>query len=754
MSLQLTEKARIAAGLNNLTPNLVLEIDGVAEKFGAVTILKLIRIGDPGLLIDGSWVIGGSSELENQLTCVTFEGSSTTINQKLDIDKGSGASVSQMAVALVDIDERITKLITPGEVVTDILARKCTVWLGLGSTNFPDDYIRQFRGIVDQVQSLPGKITLQLSHPDQKKRQEIFIKAESQLNGAIGPSDTTINLVNASGFFDRILGPDGTYDSSIEYGIRVNDEVIFYTGITGNQLTGCTRGQLGTLANSHADQDDVDAFIRIQGNVIDLALKLMLSGWNGPYESSVTVDHFNLLGDLSSVPNSIFFQNVDVADVYGVIVGDYISTTGATNGANNVTLKQVIDVVKTGEGSYVVVDDVAFVTEPTTSALIDFRSQYDTFNPNCGMGLHNNEVDISEHERLKRFFLSSFEYDFCIRDNINAKDFLEQQIYFPAALYSLPRKSKASVGYHIGPLPGSDIITLDTSNVVNASKLNISRGINRNLYNTIIYQYEERILVEDKFARGRVTVDAGSLSQIPVGTKALVIPAKGIRSVLSGANIALSASNRRLKRYKLAAEYIEGLQVTFGSAMSVEIGDILLIDFASLKISDTKNATRNGEPRLFEVYNKSLDIRTGKPVYSVVDTAYSTATRYCLMSPSSRLDTGTTSTTLRLKVTGNSIFGNNEGRKWSRYIGATVRVRSDDFIARNDTSTIQSVSGNTLILSSALSFTPSVDDTLTLVKYVELPNDKVSERIKLIYGFTVPGAGPNFVDGSMAYQLI
>lgn len=755
MSLELTEKARLASESNNLTPNLVFDIEGVTDKYGAIPILKLIRIGDPGLLIGDDWVIGGSSLLEDQVTAVTFDGSSTTINQKLDIDKGSGSSVSQMAIALVDIDEEITRLISPGEIVDDVLGRKCTVWLGFGQTNFPDDYIRVFRGIIDEVSALPGKITFQLSHPDQKKRQEIFIKGESKLNGAIGSGDATITVDSTSSFFAPITGPDGLEDSSIQYGFRIDDEIVFYTGISGNQFTGCTRGALNTLAVAHSDDTDVEAFIRITGNAIDLALKILLSGWNGPYEENLALTNFNLLGDLSSVPNSIFFFGVDVSDQYGVIAGDYITTTGATAGANNVTLKQISEVVKTDDGSYIVVDDVTFVDETTSSAVIDFRSQYDTFNPNCGMALHNNEVDIAQHESIKRMFLSSLEYDFYIRDSIKAKDFLEQQIYFPAAAYSLPRKSRASVGFHIGPVPGSDIQVLDKTTVVNASKLAIRRAVNRNLYNTIIYQYEERTLEEDKYARGRTTIDFSSRTQIPVGSKALVIPAKGIREVLSGASQATSLSNRRLKRYKYAAEFIEGVQVTFGSSVSVEIGDIVLVDLADLKIADTKNATRAGQPRLFEVYNKTLDIRTGKPVYSLVDTGYSTVSRYSKMSPASRIDTGSTSTLLRLKIGANSIFGSNEGKKWSRYLGASVRVRSDDFTTRNDTSTILSVSGNTVTLASALSFTPSVDDTLTFVNYNEMPDNKVSQIIKLNYGFMVPGAGPTFPsDGSPAYQML
>lgn len=288
MSLDLTSNARRATQRSNLTPNLVLEIDGVETKYGAIPILAFIRIGDPDLFIGNDWEIGGTRPIQNQNDLVTFEGTTTTIQQKLDIDKASGTSVSQMAVALVDIGGEITQLTTPGEIVDDVLGRKAIVWLGFGDISFPQDYVIIFRGIIDDVKSDVGKITLQISHPDQLKRQDIFVKASSVLDGSINDSQTTIDLADASQFMYPILGPDNTYDSSISYGVRIEDEVIFYTGITGNQLTGCTRGALFTTADSHDDESAVDAFVRLTGNSIDLALKVMLSGWNGYYLEDFT----------------------------------------------------------------------------------------------------------------------------------------------------------------------------------------------------------------------------------------------------------------------------------------------------------------------------------------------------------------------------------------------------------------------------------------------------------------------------------
>ena len=60
------------------------------------------------------------------------------------------------------------------------------------------------------------------------------------LNGDITNSATTITLTSASGF-------------SVSGTVRIGDELITYTGISTNDLTGCTRGTNSTTAAAHVD---------------------------------------------------------------------------------------------------------------------------------------------------------------------------------------------------------------------------------------------------------------------------------------------------------------------------------------------------------------------------------------------------------------------------------------------------------------------------------------------------------------------
>jgi hypothetical protein len=67
------------------------------------------------------------------------------------------------------------------------------------------------------------------------------------LDGAINSAVTTITLTSVTGFPTTGV-------------VKIDNELISYTGITSNNLTGCTRGVNGTAAASHSDLAGVEAF--------------------------------------------------------------------------------------------------------------------------------------------------------------------------------------------------------------------------------------------------------------------------------------------------------------------------------------------------------------------------------------------------------------------------------------------------------------------------------------------------------------
>ena len=87
-----------------------------------------------------------------------------------------------------------------------------------------------------------------------------YLKLESLTNNresttlaaAVGYDDTTLTVT-----FD--LGKDifGTYEFPEKYGLlKINDEIILYTGKTTNSFTGCIRGFSGVTSYTHLDVND------------------------------------------------------------------------------------------------------------------------------------------------------------------------------------------------------------------------------------------------------------------------------------------------------------------------------------------------------------------------------------------------------------------------------------------------------------------------------------------------------------------
>lgn len=754
MAQELTQTALNASSQVNIEPNIVLEIEGYDVYYGGVAIQEVLRFGNEGLNFgDPGIVFGGYNDISEseQSSLISFKGGTTTsIRQQLNLDKGTGDSISSMRIALVDKDEEITRdLLTPDENLTppkDILGRRAKIWLGFNNTAFKDDYVVIFRGNIDSVESKAGLVLLNINHPDSKKKGVLFTPADTKLNGSINDSVTTITVDDTTDFYAATyIGPSGVQDTTFEYLLRIDDEVIKYTGKTPTTFTGLTRGYLGTTAISHSDDATVNSAVRITGNAIDIALKLMLSGWGGPFKEDIAVENFVRISATETVSNSIYFEGIDVESEYNLKVGDFITTTGASNGANNVSLKEIIGIGTTENGSYIVVDGVSFVEENDTSAVIDFRSQYDTYP--SGAMMENDEVDIDSHHSVKSTFLSDDEhYDFRLQEEIELKEFIGEQIYNPLGAYQVPKNAQSSIGYHLNALlPTSEVKVLDSSNVINPKDITLTRSTNKNFFNAVVVKYEQSILDSEKYYKIYSSLSNDSRDRINVGVRALKINSQGFRDALGGEGFSLAMSTRRLAKFQYGAETLKPMRVNFQTGFNIEIGDIVLVDLADLKITDIKNGTRAGDPRLFEVINRELDIRSGKVILELIDSNFAQDTRYGLISPTSEISSGDSGTVFQIQQTWNHPYGTEEWKLWRNYIGAKVKVRNSDF-STQATSYITGISGNQITVSPTLGFTPTSGYFMELASYDDQP-----ETIKAIYTFM---SDTTFADGEMQYQML
>jgi hypothetical protein len=560
---------------------------------------------------------------------------------------------------------------------------------------------------------------------------------------SVNKTDTSITVQDASGFLQKVLGPNGGYDSSFESYVRIDDEVIKFDTISGNTLQSCERGAFGTFPANHGADASVISFYRLKGAVIDLAQKVMVSGFHGAYETGMDVSSFVHVGPLDTIDDAVFFGEKSLYDDYGVFAGDYMTVSGAINAGNNGTY-QVQEIGENDYGFYVKVVGATFTAEIDSTAVVSFRSQFDTLPD--GLKLHPKFIDSERHDFYRRTFLSSFEMDFYLKDDVNAKSFIDEQLYVPCGAYSLPRSGKCSLGYHIPPLPAANITTLSEQNIINPDKLNLMRSLGSKFYNTVLIKYDDGVL-EDKLFSGAATISATSQSRIPVGNKVLTIESLGLKSGSGGLSQALKSATARLNRYKFGAEYLNGIE-TFYENLKVEAGDIVLMDYANLHVSNTVAGDRLRPAQLMEVENRYIDILSGKVILDLTSTDFTGSTRYGLISPSSKIKTGLSQTQFVIEETGFSRFAEDEFKKWTSWLTAQVLVRSADYSTRYANATLTSIAGNTITVDTALGFTPQAGDYMELYLY----SSQVFDNVKLVYGFM--RNAPAFADGKPPYGMI
>jgi len=741
---------------NNIRPILVLQIDGVPYLIGSDTIKKVVRYGDEGLFygIDDLYY-GGLFPINGQKTLISFDGTTSSIKQELSPDKARGASVTAMTVVLADIDGEATKLAS-GD-YGEILYKDIKLWVGFGEvSDFNNDYILVFRGLIESLRVGPSYVKLNLSSPDQKRRQLIAPVLDTELTASITNIQTTLQVDSIE---NLILVPDhpgySTKDPALLSYVKIEEELIQFTGITGTgpfTLTGLVRGSLSTLAVSHSAGVQVESFYKLEGNSLDLALKIMLSDKDmTPYLEDLEVSSVNVvLSD--SVDNCYYFGGVNLQRDYNVRAGDWVTTSGFANGANNLSSYTLVtNVVILDTGSYIVVDDTLVLEEEATGS-VTFLSQYNSLG-DFGLNMSTDEVDIEKHNFYKTSFLGDADVRFYIREEIEeAKEFIETQLYLPFACYSLPNDkgglARMSLGLHVPPIPLEQIVTIDKTNVVDPNEIEVQRSINKYHYNAVGYVYNDSPLDEE--LRKKIFSLIGT-QLVPTGNKALRIETRGFRDDLGAQQQAERSTDRLLNRYKGAAEFIDGLKVIFSQASIINIGDVVVFDPTDLHIINRTGSDRFKEPLLMEVLNKSIDIKNGKSTVTLIDTSFNLANRYGLISPSSRITKAITQQKFVIEHWNGpaySSFGVNEGGKWINYLDAAVEIHNSDYTDMF-TTTIAGLSGNVLSVDAAPGFTITDGDYfIKLAPYSLQP-----ASIKLIFAFLSDDVN-YFSDGGAPYVII
>lgn len=732
MAINLSVTAQLLLEKRNLTPNIILEIEGVDDYlFGAIDIEKFALYGDSGLVygLEGL-VYGGLIVDERSRDYISLSGSTNTLSQQLLQDKGSAQSITTLNLDLLDTEGLLSRLITPGEILPEIMGVKCRVYLNFLGGAHPQDSILVHRGIISKVSSSPASVQFVISSPERQKRQKLFIQGNAVLSLGVNTIVTTIPVLTTEGFF--LPADSGTLKTYIQ----IDDEIIEYTGLTDTSFTGCIRGSLGTTAATHDSESDAQSIYRLADDCIDLALKLMLSGGDLVYATE-SVKQFNYYTPTDFSGGIIFFNYYDIKEKRGFVIGDKINIVNSGAG-NNVSNKTILDYGKNDYGSWVVVDHV-FTNEFDGPADCEFISKYNVLSDGCGMT--PEDVDVDQHEDLKTRFTSNLaNYVFYIKETLNGEEFLPKQVYFPSGFYSLPRKSKSSIGITVPPIADQNIVFLNETNVEKPSQLKPERSIDNSFYNSVLFKFEKDP-VDDRYLRGKVNYSGDSLTRIKnIGNKPLEVISDGLREGDGTDTLIRISSRRLLERYQFAAEKISSVQVFSKAGFTVEVGDVVVFGSPELKMTDITRGDREFEPKLYEVVNKSLNIKTGRVNLDLLSTAFELDGRYGIISPASYVGTGSTTINIKVIDSFSTISPKKEKDKWRDYIGETILIHSPDWTYNEETTLVRvnPIDDYAFEVSPALPSPPLAGYIIDVPVYDTGTESSLNAKFKLIHCFMCP----------------
>jgi len=755
-------------------PVLVVQIQGVKDLLTLNTLNTQILYGDPGIIYGGAGVIYGGlrpysiQNLDGSISTfrpiLSLKGSSLSISQRLEPEQGK-ASVSIMGLAFIDYQQYMTRLISSGGgIVPEILGREVRVFLGFTQISYPQDFFELFRGYISGVEEPAGLVVFQLSDPNLKRRQMVFFMGATTVTVAVGAGDMTIFVVSNEDFFAQIEGPDGDFypsvgDAKAHCYIKIEDEWIECqpTPTFTDRFTVIQRGVRGTTAAAHVNGSDVVAGIQLgeatnPQNAIDMALQVMLSGWDGPWISEEPLlaigpdpdpAPFVTTTQLITLPNF-----VDAVKDYGLVEGDFFILTGSSFGGNNGVYFRISRFGdqdgQTNRLIYAMPTDL-LTKEQATPATVSFRSQYDVLPVGAGLRLNPKDVDVVRHLYVKNTFLGSAGNDlifFLTETQTSGKDWLEKQVYLPVGAYSLSRRGKISCGYHSPPIANQQVFFLGKDNLLNPAGIRPSRSLNsRTFFNQIQISYN---FDDDGTSRSRtILADIDSIQDPQDGgiglTSTLQIEARGVYGGYSAALLQKRAFFL-LSRYKRGALTIP-CEVNWEVGSVIEAGDICVFDDPDvLQIANFKTGQRGLDDQLFEVIDKTFDIASGKGTLKLVGGVGATSNdRFATISPSSLLDTGSTPTQLIIKDSFGAVFPGNESKKWRNYVGLPVVVHSKDWVSTT-TVTLLSVdpSNNNLLNVSSLGFSPPADYVIDIAPYPTGADPTENALYKVMHVFWSP----------------
>lgn len=729
----------------NKEPMIILQIEGSQYLYGSAPILETARWDDPRINWDNDLGVtwDGEIEREDSRPYIIMKGETgKQITQQLLVDKGGSGSISVFPIELVDYRGEVAKDLSFDQ-IGEPISKKSTVWMGFKGGRFPQDFIRALIGEVDDMDYNAGSITVTTALAVNKARQTSYDKYQSALTSNINNTQTNIPVSTVEPFLP-------SQDALTSY-IRIEDEIMEVTAKNASSFT-VIRERLGTIASSHDIESQVESNYKLDGNPIDLALKLLHSSEDNAFQTrQINISALVRISSTETIQRAIVFDTADIEDTLGAVPGDFINLVGTTSNDGIKTIES-FGQLDTGK-SYIIVEET--LTEETGLTVnTQVKSQYSVLPDGAGMDV--DHVDTLAFEAVKATYSASFiDYSFLLKDSLeNTRDFIIKEICRPQGLYLIPRQAKTSLRFTAAPFSSDPIPVLNTENLYDLTRIKIKRSKHKYLLNRVIYRFNPGVL-EDKFFDKSIRSNADSFLRLGKVRRDLAIEASGFERSSETTQTIDRISASILNRYKFAARYVRNVKVLLDVGVRLEIGDIVFFGGEDTKLVNIQTGERDFPAVQFEIINKKLDIIKGEVTLELLETGFGIDGIFATFSASSPIAAGSTADRLLLNRLWDDSQYTLERDKWNRWIGLKVRVRSDDY-TYDEIATINRldpVTDNGLILDPPLPSAPSEGFYVELARFDEYSDGELEEIMKLTHCFTMPSALITAVTDNKTFDL-
>lgn len=237
----------------------------------------------------------------------------SAISQRIIPDEGR-SEIGSFRFSLVDLNAAFTEKIR-AKLQTDFegIRHKVVIFYdGYEGFDFTDFQVFQTQ-IVQHVTHLDGVYTVQCRDITREQRKDIFEPKFTTLRDSVDAAVTTIPVYVTSTFelVEHGTSWSDAPGSAVGY-IRIENEIIRYTGKTSDSFTGCTRGALNTRAVEHAvdagtsseRRTKVEEYIYLELPAVKLAWAILTGDLYG--DAAALPSHWHLGIDISFFRESDF----------------------------------------------------------------------------------------------------------------------------------------------------------------------------------------------------------------------------------------------------------------------------------------------------------------------------------------------------------------------------------------------------------------------------------------------------------------